>query len=320
MKHIDFLKEKAKQLPEGPGIYKMLDSHKTIIYVGKSKNLRKRVQSYFTAAPKWEKVTRMVSAIRDIDHIRTDTHLEARLLECRLIKELQPRFNAQMKNDGSYFFLKVESGNPSHPISIVLEREEDCFGPFRSKYSISELLDRLRRIYPISRRTDGYEFEYHLFPLAMDAEVCERNRQVLLELFSSEERLLLLIQSIMLKMAEAVSGLQYEMAAIYRDMVHRLKIIRNGLNGYQSLVSRQILLKLPTGDGFKLFYVSKGRMIDSIKAANLSEETVREFISNCRKLEKENTLDHNNEKAYIDYRDVLYSEIVALAKDQYELL
>ncbi len=320
MNHTDFLKEKVKQLPEYPGIYKMLDSHRNIIYVGKSKCLKKRVQSYFTASPKWEKVTRMVSAIRDIDYIVTDTHLEARLLECQLIKELQPRFNAQMKNDGRYFYLKVENSNPSHPISVVAEREEDCFGPFRSRYTISQFLDRLRCLYPITWDADRYEFDYHLFPISMDSEVCEDNRQILLELFSSEQRLQLLSRSITGKMEEAVSSLQFELAAIYRDMIHCLKLIKNGLNGYQRLASRPILLKLRTEDGFKLFYVTKGRIIDSLKLPVLSEEAVRRFIGDCESLSDKWITEERNEKTFIDFRDVLYSEISDLAEDQYELL
>lgn len=312
--------EKVRQLPELPGIYKMLDSRKNIIYVGKSKCLRKRVQSYFTGSPKWEKVTRMVSAIKDIDYIVTDTHLEARLLECRLIKELKPRFNAQMKNDQRYFFLKVEADNLSRPITVASEREEDCFGPFRSRFTISEFIDRLRCIYPITRGTDRYEFEYHLFPVSMEKEAFEHNRQILLEIFSSESNLLILTESILNKMEEAASGFQYEMAAIYRDMIRCLKIIQNGLDGYRSLASKHLLLKLPIGEGYKLFYVVNARIINTLKLPELTEEALRDFIRSCRNHPAHNAPDVNTEKSFIDFRDVLYSEIANLAEDQYELL
>ena len=318
--HNPDLKVKVKQLPELPGIYKMLDSGKNIIYIGKSKCLKKRVQSYFTASPKWEKVTRMVSAIRDIEVIVTDTHLEARLLECRLIKEHKPRFNAQMKNDQRYFFLKVEACNLSRPISITAERDTDCFGPFRSKFIISEFINRLKCIYPITQGTNRYEFEYHLFPVNMEKEAYELNRQTLLEIFSSEEKLRVLIDSIVAKMEEAVSGLQYEMAAIYRDMVDCLKIIKNGLDGYRSLALKHILLKLPTVDGFKLFYVVRGCIINTLKLTVISEESVREFIRNSECLSAIHVPEGDTEKSFIDYRDVLYSEISSLAEDQYELL
>ncbi len=314
------LKQKIKLIPELPGVYQMLDSHRNIIYIGKSKCLKKRVQSYFTASPKWEKVTFMVSAIKDIDYIVTDTHLEARLLECKLIKEHKPRFNAQMKNDQNYFFLKIEASNLARPITITAERDEACFGPFRSKFAINELINRLRCIYPITDNMNRYDFEYHLFPITMDEETYERNRQLLLELFSSEEKLLLLYDSIVSKMEEAVSGYQYEMAAIFRDMARCLKIIKNGLDGYRNLASKKLLLKLPLEEGYKLFYVSKGSIINTRKLPVLSEEMLREFISSSEHLSEEHIQEETSEKSYIDFRDVLYSEIANLPEDQYEQL
>lgn len=79
------LKQKVNQIPALPGVYKMLDSSGQIIYVGKSKCLKKRVQSYFTKSPKQPKIERMIFLIDDIEYIVTDTHLEARLLECQLL-------------------------------------------------------------------------------------------------------------------------------------------------------------------------------------------------------------------------------------------
>jgi len=93
------LKNKRDQIPAQPGVYKMLDASGRIIYVGKSKCLKKRVNSYFTKAFKHSKIEKMVFLIADIEYVVTDTHLEARLLECQLIKEIKPYFNAQMKND-----------------------------------------------------------------------------------------------------------------------------------------------------------------------------------------------------------------------------
>ena len=80
-------------LPMEPGIYKMIDAKGNVIYIGKSKMLNKRVKTYFANNPNWDKINRMVRLIDDIDFIVTDTHLEARILECSLIKELKPIFN-----------------------------------------------------------------------------------------------------------------------------------------------------------------------------------------------------------------------------------
>ena len=82
------LKQKLDSIPQLPGIYKMLDSQGNIIYVGKSKCLRKRIKTYFTGNHERSKIEKLVSLISDIDYIVTDTHLEAKLLECKLIKKL----------------------------------------------------------------------------------------------------------------------------------------------------------------------------------------------------------------------------------------
>ncbi len=180
MENIQITKDKLKQIPKLPGIYKMLDSRGNIIYIGKSKCLQKRVQSYFVSTPKWEKVNRMVSLINEIEFIVTDTHLEARLLECKLIKELKPYFNAQLKNDQRYFFIRIDDYNRYHPLSITSERTENSFGPFRSKYTISECLNRLKNLYPITKPNDRYELDYHMFPIVMEEVIFKQNREVLL--------------------------------------------------------------------------------------------------------------------------------------------
>lgn len=155
--NISHIRDILKQLPEQPGIYQMLDASNHIIYIGKSKCLKKRVQSYFTNSPKWEKVTRMVSYIHNINYIVTDTHLEARLLECELIKRYKPYFNAQMKNDQRYVYLKLAPFNRYNPFTILAEREDNCFGPFRSKYSLNEFLQKLKNIYPLRKAEDHYD-------------------------------------------------------------------------------------------------------------------------------------------------------------------
>ena len=82
------LKHKIKYIPQLPGIYKMLDAQGNTIYIGQSKCLQKRVRTYFTPTHKRNKVDKLVSFIADLDYQVTDTHLEAKLLECRLIKEI----------------------------------------------------------------------------------------------------------------------------------------------------------------------------------------------------------------------------------------
>jgi excinuclease ABC subunit C len=320
MQYQEIIKNKIKQIPELPGIYKMLDSANNIIYIGKSKCLKKRVQSYFTGSPTWEKVSRMVTMIRDIEYIVTDTHLEARLLECKLIKEVKPRFNAQMKNDQRYIFLKVEPYNLYNPLSVVSERSENCFGPFRSKFKISEFLSSMKNIYPIALVNDCFEIEYHMFPVSMDREAFELNRQLLLELFTREDYLLSFIEAMKNKLQEAASEYRYEVALSYRDMIHSLTVIKNGLDGYKSLAVKDILLKLPIPEGYKLFFVSCGNIINSRITPELSETAIKTFIRDSKTNVAELCPIADNEKSGIDYRDILYSEISGLPDDMVILL
>ncbi len=321
MEHRYITRDKLRQIPKLPGIYKMLDSRGVIIYIGKSKCLQKRVQSYFVDTPKWDKVNRMVSMIRDLEYIVTDTHLEARLLECSLIKQYQPRFNALMKNDRNYFFIKIEDYNKYNLLSVIEERTDHCFGPFRSKYTISEFLVKLKNIYPIARRDGRYEFEYHMFPIAMPKDIFEENKALFFELFASEDNLLRLIEALQSKLEEAAISYRYEMASIYRDMITCFKMIKNGLNGYKKLSSRSILLKLPMDNGCcKLFYILNGSIIQSMVTENLTEDIRKDFIKDSElKISSVHSI-RENEKAWIDYRDIIYSEISDLPEELVELL
>lgn len=314
------MKDKLKQIPKLPGIYKMLDSRGNIIYIGKSKCLQNRVRSYFVSTPKWEKVNRMVGMIKDIEYIVTDTHLEARLLECRLIKELKPRFNAQMKNDQRYFFIKVEEYNRYNPLSIVEERTEDSFGPFRSKYSFSEFMDRLKNLYPITESSLGYEIEFHMFPVIMDESTFHNNRKLLLELFTKEDKIGLLQKALQAKLEEAAEAYRYEIASVYRDMIQDFQMLKHGLDGYKNLASKNILLAIPLESGYKLFYVCEGRILHSDTRNELTKEIKKNFIKEARADSKEILEIYENERMGLDFRDILYSEISDLPEDMVEFL
>lgn len=185
------LKEKINAFPTKPGIYKMLDSENRIIYIGKSISLKNRVKSYFVKNHKWEKVEKMVSLIDDIEYIVTDTHLEAVLLECELIKKIKPIFNAQLKNHEKYVYLKIEDYNIHNSLSIVSNREENSHGPFRSKSTLMEFIGQLKNLYPIVKDSSGYRFSYELLPISMDRDGFEKNKESLEEILLEEDKMAL---------------------------------------------------------------------------------------------------------------------------------
>ena len=154
----ELLRDKLQKLPDLPGIYKMLNRDGQIIYIGKSKCLKNRVRSYFSKTPTWEKVKKMVNMIHDFEIIVTDTHLEARLLECELIKFYKPVFNSQFKTDSRYVFLNIENSNKYSPLTISTERKNNSYGPFRSKYTLKDAILSLENLYPFQKTNDGYAF------------------------------------------------------------------------------------------------------------------------------------------------------------------
>src|SRR5688572_22194191 len=100
--------EKVKAFPPTPGVYLMKDAQGRVLYVGKAKNLRNRAGHYFTRAAVEDVRTRdLVKVIEDIDYIQADTEVDALLMEARLIKDIQPRFNVDLKDDKSFPYLQI---------------------------------------------------------------------------------------------------------------------------------------------------------------------------------------------------------------------
>src|SRR5437868_1662762 len=100
--------EKAKQFPTTPGVYLMKDAQGRVIYVGKAKHLRNRASHYFTQiAAVEERTAELVKVIADIDFLEADTEVDALLMEARLIKDIQPRFNVVQKDDKSFPYLQI---------------------------------------------------------------------------------------------------------------------------------------------------------------------------------------------------------------------
>lgn len=144
------LREKAKQLLLLPGVYLMKDDLGNIIYVGKSKALKRRVSSYFGGGKKSKKVVRMVRCIRDFEVRYTDTELEALLLECRLIKEIKPIYNKLLKQDHRYRYIYLNPKETRPRLKLMREKEKKegiYFGPYERGNSLYEGIQLLNRIY-----------------------------------------------------------------------------------------------------------------------------------------------------------------------------
>ena len=144
-------------LPTGPGVYQFFDSNDSILYVGKAKNLKKRVSSYFNKNHEYGKTRVLVKKIRAIKHIVVPTESDALLLENNLIKELRPRYNVLLKDDKSYpwLCLKNERFPRFFPTRRVIKDGSEYFGPYTSMKTVRVLLDLIKSVYPL--RTCNYD-------------------------------------------------------------------------------------------------------------------------------------------------------------------
>ena len=144
-------------LPTSPGVYQFYDSNDGILYVGKAKNLKKRVSSYFNKNHEYGKTRVLVKKIRSIKHIVVPTESDALLLENNLIKELRPRYNVLLKDDKSYpwLCLKNERFPRFFPTRRVIKDGSEYYGPYTSMKTVRILLDLIKSVYPL--RTCNYD-------------------------------------------------------------------------------------------------------------------------------------------------------------------
>ncbi|WP_298531409.1 excinuclease ABC subunit UvrC [uncultured Algibacter sp.] len=151
------LEIQLKTLPNQPGVYQYYDKEGTIIYVGKAKNLKKRVSSYFTKTHDYGKTRVLVKKIADIKHIVVDTETDALLLENNLIKKYQPRYNVLLKDDKSYPWICIKNERFPRVFSTrrVFKDGSEYFGPYTSGKTVHTLLDLIKGLY--SLRTCNYD-------------------------------------------------------------------------------------------------------------------------------------------------------------------
>jgi excinuclease ABC subunit C len=228
------LEEKLKNIPRSSGVYLYKDGTGKIIYIGKAKNLRSRVRTYFQEARPFDRKTdALVRQIVDVEFIVTDSEVEALILEATLTKKHKPRYNVNLKDDKSYPHLKLTIQEPFPKVVITRRIQNDgalYFGPFLPASLARRTIDVINRTFQL--RTCDIEIdgkaprpclEYHikrcLGPcvkgLCTPAEYQEAVKDVRLLLEGRNKELADMLAD---RMAEASADLRYEMAAKYRDL------------------------------------------------------------------------------------------------------
>ncbi len=148
----------VKRLPHKPGVYRMFDEHGTVLYVGKAKNLKKRVTAYTQYARHPIRLQRMIRATRTMEFVITESEAEALLLEASLIKRLKPRYNILLRDDKSFPYILVRKDHPAAQITKhrgARNIKGDYFGPFASAGAVNRTLDTLQRAFLLRNCSDS---------------------------------------------------------------------------------------------------------------------------------------------------------------------
>ena len=230
------LKERLGNVPLKPGVYIYKDSEGRVIYVGKAKSLRTRMRSYFQSPQKLHpKVRALMARVADFDYIVTTSEVEALILENNLIKSYQPRYNIQLRDDKTYPYLKVTTGEDYPRVSLVREEKDGVsryFGPYTNVTSLRETIRLLNLVFPLrtckilrmgKRPCLNHDINRCLAPCSGEIKK-EEYRQVvdgLLDFMEGNTRELL--EQKETEMKEAATRLEFEKAAHLRDQIESIK-------------------------------------------------------------------------------------------------
>jgi len=230
-------KEFLKQCSALPGVYRMYNAEKELIYVGKAKDLKKRLSSYFRKTGLTIKTQSLVSQISSIETTTTHTEGEALLLESNLIKEFRPKYNVLLRDDKSYpyLFLSTEDEYPLLALHRGAKRKKGrYFGPYPNAGAVRETLNLLQKVFKI-RQCDATYFKNRSRPcLQYQIKRCSApcvkaisQQEYALDIQHItrflEGKSLAVIQDLVKQMEQAAEQMEYEKAAVYRDQISQLQ-------------------------------------------------------------------------------------------------
>lgn len=232
------LEERLRTLPKAPGVYLMLDRAGTIIYVGKAKNLASRVRSYFGASSDTRFFVGLLDRVLgDIDTIITANEKEALLLENELIKKHKPRFNVELKDDKNFLSIRIDRRVPYPRLEVVRRRKNDgawYFGPYHSASAIRKTLRIINRHFFLRTCPDNvmrnrsrpcleYQIRRCPGPCVLPVDTTAYRESVEEVAMFLEGRTEQLVTGLEGKMAGAAEGLDFELAAHYRDQIRAVE-------------------------------------------------------------------------------------------------
>ena len=267
------IQSKLELLPTSPGCYIHKDKNGTIIYVGKAKNLRNRVRSYFRGSHD-TKTEALVSEIVDFEFIVTESNIEALLLEINLIKENKPKYNIMLKDDKSYPFIKIT--NERYPRLIITRQVKKdgglYFGPYPDVGAANEIKRLLDRIFPFRKCTNPPSkvcFYYHLGQ-CMAHTVCHKDEAYFKGMAQEVSDFLKgqddkIIDELKLKMNTAAQNMEFERAAEYRDLIQAIGTLRTKQRVMAKDLQNRDVFGYYVDKGWmcvQVFFVRQGKLIE----------------------------------------------------------
>lgn len=275
------IKEELKKLPAKPGVYLMHDKSDAIIYVGKAISLKNRVRQYFQAGRRVSpKIERMISQIDHFEYIITDSEVEALVLENNLIKEYEPKYNTMLKDDKTYPYIKATVYEDFPRLIYSRQPKKDkCkyFGPFTNVTAARDTLEFAHKIYRIRTcrrvlpRDIGKErpcLNYHIGKCSapcqgyISKEEYNKNFNKALRLIEGDYKQV--IEYLEEKMYEASEKMEYEQAAVCRDLIESVKkmSVKQKINDFGGM-DRDVVALARTNEEavVQVFFIREGKLI-----------------------------------------------------------
>ncbi|HYE81979.1 MAG TPA: UvrB/UvrC motif-containing protein [Clostridia bacterium] len=274
------LKEKVKELPSCPGVYLMKDSLDNIIYVGKSKNLKSRVGSYFQDSKAHPpKVVKLVKNLKDFDYMLTDTEFEALMLECKLIRQIKPFYNRLLKNPNAYSYISISYDEKYPTVEISEEAGQSgrnlYFGPYTNKNTVEKALQGIKECCRIlcpggSRKTSpclNYSLDLCI-GVCLDSTPKEQYLAIIDKiagLLGGTDKSI--IEAMEDNMKNASEKLDFESAAKYRDYISAVNCLvgKSNVVEYTKGNKNIVVLEHIGSNNIKVFLIKGNRVLFSEK-------------------------------------------------------
>lgn len=293
---LPFLQQKTSKLTISPGVYLMKNKNNDIIYIGKAKNLKNRVSSYFRHnSSHTPKVIQMVENVFDYDFIVTDSEYEALILECSLIKQHKPKYNILLKDDKGYFYIKISKElYPKITAEKNVDKTGEFFGPYTSSFVATQTVDEINKVFKLP--TCKYKFtekrtvmrpclNYHInqcIGLCKNHITSEEFNEIINQAKSYiQNGNNLSIKKLQMQMEKASDNMEFEKAARIRDRINAItkasqkqKIFDVDLKNCDFIASSQS----SNGICISLLMYRNGRLFDKLTFPFCNDECDENYL------------------------------------------